>query len=313
MRYLYIYPEGSRVPSKYVSLNMTLHVGESRRISLAAMGIIPDPMSIIDSLPHGPGHGNVKYYLCYDGYNGTNYDVECFTEHSSEFPSKDRLDYGIQGYSLFRKKGTHTRLAIISELNKNGDHWSACAWLKINLTSGNEDFSLIQFHQEVSFNYDEDLGIIYAAVGSGHGHGGVELGRTADNPSNPSDWNLYCVTIDSEGGGCHHASASFYVNGVLVDSSSHVNGPFKLFQVELPANPPFDYWIDDIFLTNHTLSNGEIRMLSNLDELGTWGIRFSFDYTLRKPRKILAVTDLGNVFSSVRPEKAILGLPLGGD
>ena len=40
VRYLYIYPEGSRVPSKYVSLNMTLHVGESRRMSLAAMGII---------------------------------------------------------------------------------------------------------------------------------------------------------------------------------------------------------------------------------------------------------------------------------
>ncbi len=37
VRYLYIYPEGSRVPSKYVSLNITLHVGESRRISIAAM------------------------------------------------------------------------------------------------------------------------------------------------------------------------------------------------------------------------------------------------------------------------------------
>jgi len=168
---------------------------------------------------------------------------------------------------------------------------------------------------KVSFNYDEDLGIIYAAVGSGHGHGGVELGRTADNPSNPSDWNLYCVTIDSEGESSHHASVSFYVNGVLVDSSSHIHGHhhFKLFQIELPANPPFDYWVDDIFLTNETLSSGEIRMLSNFDELGTWGIRFSFDYTLRKTRKILAVTDLGNVFSSVRPEKAILGLPLGGD
>ena len=48
VRYLYIYPEGSRVPSKYVSLNMTLHVGESRRISLAAMGITEGGVSRID-------------------------------------------------------------------------------------------------------------------------------------------------------------------------------------------------------------------------------------------------------------------------
>ena len=48
VRYLYIYPEGSRVPSKYVSLNMTLHVGESRRMSLAAMGIIEGGVSRID-------------------------------------------------------------------------------------------------------------------------------------------------------------------------------------------------------------------------------------------------------------------------
>lgn len=82
--------------------------------------------------------------------------------------------------------------------------------------------------------------------------------------------------------------------------------------MRLPANPPFGYWVDDIFLTNRTLSRGEVRMLFNLDKPDVWRIEFSFDYTLRKPRKVESVTDLGNVFSSVRPEKAILGIPVGG-
>ncbi len=307
VRYLYIYPEGSEVPTKYVRLNLTLRVGESKRINLAALGLIPDPMSIIDSLPHGPGGGNVKYYLCYDGYNGSHYEKECFVEHSFEFPSKDRLDYGIEGYSLYHTRHTDSKLAIISDLNEEGKYWTACAWIKINLTSSNEDFSLIRFHEEVNFNYDKSLGVIYAEVS----HGG-ELGRDPSNPSDPSEWNLYCVTIDYDDGS-NETVIKFYVNGVLIDSTStspSVN--FKLFKVRLPANPPFGYWVDDIFLTNRTLSRGEIRMLFNLDKPDVWRIEFSFDYTLRKPRKVESVTDLGNVFSSVRPEKAILGIPVGG-
>jgi len=35
VRYLYIYPEGSEVPTRYVRLNLTLRVGESKRINLA--------------------------------------------------------------------------------------------------------------------------------------------------------------------------------------------------------------------------------------------------------------------------------------
>ncbi len=309
VRYIYMYYKGSRVPSLYASLNVELKVGESKKIDLEALILSSGAGNPLDSIPRSSN--GKEYYLCYDGFKPSNpgdYETECFKEDSSEFPSKDKLDSGVEGYSLFRNESSNKKLqAKLQELNKVGDHWTACAWLKINLSSGNKDSTLIKFHNDVSFNYNKDLSIIYATIGTS------KLGLSEDNPSNPSEWGLYCVTISRTGSHIHKTTIKFYVNGLLVDSSTlfHYQSP-KPFKVEIPANPPFDYWIDNIYLVNRTLSDGEIRMLSNLDKPPGWSINFSFDYGLEKVDRIDVVTDLGNIFSSEKPSEAILGLPVEG-
>ncbi len=310
VRYIYLYYEGSNVPSLYAPLNLTLKVRESKKLDLEALLLSLGTGNPLSNLPHS--RNGKKYYLCYDGFTPSNhgdYETECFTEDSSEFPSKDKLDSGVEGYSLLRNESSHNALqAILNELNNVGSHWTACAWLKVDLSSGNRDYSLVKFHNDIYFNYDKDLGIIYANV-SGH----FPLGRSGDNPSNPSEWGLYCVTINRTNMLHGLRTVKFYVNGLLVDSTTLPHGPqYKPFKVELPANPPFNYWIDGIYLTNRTLRDGEVRMLFNLDKPPGWNITFSFDYGLKGIGRIDVVTDLGNVFSSTRPSKAILGFPVGG-
>ncbi len=317
IRYLYLYYEGSNAPSLYIPLNVRLKVGESKRVDLEALVLSSsnDPYS---GLPHSSN--GKKYYLCYDGFTPSNhgdYETECFVEHSSEFPSKDKLDSGVKGYSLFRNSSSHGTLqAILHELNNVGSHWTVCAWLKVNLSSSKGDFSLIKFHNDVYFNYDKDLNIIYAEIIKSHcchGHP-LELGRFEENPSNPSEWGLYCVTINKTSGPCGcKTTINFYVNGLLVDSATFSYHPeYKPFKVEIPSNNPSDYWIDSIYLTNRTLSDGEIKMLLNLNKPQGWNIDFSFDYGLKEVARVDVVTDLGNMFSSARPSEPLLGIPSGG-
>ncbi len=317
IRYIYMYYEGSDVPSLYVPLNIELKVGESKRVNLETLILASGTGNPLNGLPHSKN--GKKYYLCYDGFSSSNprdYETECFTEDSSEFPSKDKLDSGIEGYSLFRNRSSHRTLqAILQELNNVGGHWTACVWLKINLSSGNKDFSLIKFHNDVYLNYDKDLDVIYAEIVRMHRVSHlIELGLSKDNPSNPSEWGLYCITINRTEGECGcKATIKFYVNGVLIDSANIPYHPqFKLFKVEIPANSPFDYWIDNVYLTNETLNDGEIKMLLNLDKPPSWNINFSFDYGLKELNRVDVITDLGNVFSSTRPREAIIGVPSPG-
>ncbi len=50
LRYLYVYSKGSRVPTSYVELNMSLEVGESKMINLTSLGFGDIEIARVDAI-----------------------------------------------------------------------------------------------------------------------------------------------------------------------------------------------------------------------------------------------------------------------
>ncbi len=300
VRYIYYY-FGSEVPKTYAKLDIPLKVGEEVLIRYNELGFDVGPDDYLSFIPTSP-NGN-KYYLCYDGFTPSHpglgdYEKQCMRLMASDFPEHDRLDWGIVGLAWYRSTESQQQIVTQPEYRSGARVWSACVWLKLESVP-NQNFLILEVKPAgdfptMYFKYSKAKNKIYLRVDS------KNLGLSTSNPSNPLSWGHYCSVLEALPGGGFEAK--FYFNGTLVSSKSvsGSGGYTEHVQLKLPGHPPVGHWIDQLFVTNRTLTPSEISVLYRGGDPLLWGFMYSFDY-LRELPYVEVVTDLGLKYAAFKP------------
>lgn len=312
IRYIYLFSRDSEIPFSIVEVDDHLGSGESKIYKLMEIDAIDQPEAVSQTLnqcPPDSGHTTSKYYLCPDGYSGSNCDDACFDISSANFPNRDRLDYGVFDYSYMKKSGVGEIVSsylpsIDPEFSNPGYNWSICTWLKVSEVGAGNDRLLgfadrelqgTQYPEGMFFLYRDATGNIYAVV---KWHAAqLVIGRD-ENYGTSDEWHLYCITIN----GTH---AVFYIDGMLVGTATNdfESDPTALSWLSFDKIVHSDYWVDTIFVSPTTLNQGDILSLYHTGVLNDipHSVTFSFDY-LPEPIRVEIITERGNRFVSYSNE-----------
>ncbi len=301
IRYVYVYINGSRAPSFSVPVkDLVAIVNGSLRAHYYGDGIRLGSKRVRVNLEQF-GDWRIFYNLQQISSGSSSLvqvPIPSDTDPGRFFPDEQFLntswlDFGADGYALFRNLSATTRPRVDTGLS-SGDNWTVCLWLKVvNHKNWADpwvvlDADSLQVMVDPNFDGAEYHPKVFLRVAS------VDLVQ-GSSYVNATEWNHYCLVTNG-------TQMFFYVNGRIADTEGQP-GELSVSYIQLP-HQKYEMAelavFDDLFVAKGFLESTAVRALASnaIFDPGYPYLYFSFDRLTNVVSRIDLVSDLGVVFTS---------------